>query len=63
MLLICVGLACAGGLGGCYERTVRAKGIGAMNRNVQKPYRSETILDKAVDTTFGQPKPTPARSR
>ncbi|MBX3388456.1 MAG: hypothetical protein KF691_03260 [Phycisphaeraceae bacterium] len=39
--------ALVGGLAGCYERVVRAEGLGAQGVAVQKPYRSETALDKA----------------
>lgn len=41
-------LAIASGAG-CYERVVRAEGLGAQGVAVQKPYRSETPLDKAFD--------------
>lgn len=39
-------VACASG---CYERVVRAEGLGAQGVAVQKPYRSETALDRAFD--------------
>jgi hypothetical protein len=55
--------ACALSLSGCYERTINARGIGAINKNIQKPYRSETVLDKAVDASFGQQRPPTSRSR
>lgn len=42
-----------GGAAGCYERVVRAEGLGAQGIAVQKPYRSETALDRAV---FPEPK-------
>jgi len=40
---------------GCYERVVRAEGLGAQGIAVQKPYRSETKLDHAIDSGFGSP--------
>jgi hypothetical protein len=40
-------------LSGCYERVVRAEGLGAQGVAVQKPYRSETKLDKAFDGNGG----------
>lgn len=33
---------------GCYERVVEARGIGTDGVAVQKPYRSDTALDRAV---------------
>jgi hypothetical protein len=41
-------------LAGCYERVVDARGIGTDSVNVQKPYRSDTALDRAVfpDNSF-----------
>jgi hypothetical protein len=48
--------------GGCYERTVSAKGIGAMGTNVQDGYRSDTAMDRAWDSMFADPrsaKPVP----
>lgn len=36
------------GASGCYERVVRAEGLGTQGVAVQKPYRSETALDKAL---------------
>lgn len=53
MLVLCGVLAI--GSAGCYERVVRAEGLGAQGIAVQKPYRSETPLDKAVDNSFGTP--------
>ncbi|MGH7242430.1 MAG: hypothetical protein ACREJD_03315 [Phycisphaerales bacterium] len=63
---------CVVALAGCYERVVRAEGLGAQGVAVQKPYRSEGPLDKAVfpdkpsdDSGFGtssssiRPPPTP----
>jgi hypothetical protein len=35
-------------LEGCYERVVRAKGFGADQMNVQKPYASDTVLDRTL---------------
>lgn len=36
------------GSAGCYERVIDARGIGTDTVNVQKPYRSETAIDKAL---------------
>jgi hypothetical protein len=47
---------------GCYERTVHAKGIGAMGTKVQEGYRSDTAADRAWDSMFSDPresKPVP----
>lgn len=52
---LALGVAGCFGVGGCYERVVRAEGLGAQGIAVQKPYRSETSLDKAVDSGFGTP--------
>jgi hypothetical protein len=35
-------------VGGCYERVVKAKGLGAGGTAVQKPYASDTAIDRAV---------------
>ncbi len=40
--------ATVGVLGGCYERVIRAKGLGAEGMHVQKPYSSNTALDNAL---------------
>ncbi|MBS0188623.1 MAG: hypothetical protein JSS51_11180 [Planctomycetes bacterium] len=48
VVLSIVGLAATAMAGGCYQRVVRAEGLGAQGVTVQKPYRSETALDKAV---------------
>lgn len=48
--------------GGCYERTVSARGIGAMGTRVQEGYRSDTAMDRAWDSMFADPresKPVP----
>lgn len=47
--LLPVAVLCAVSVGsvGCYERVIDARGIGTDTVNVQKPYRSETALDKA----------------
>jgi len=44
-----VGLLLLGSAAGCYERVVRAEGLGAQSVSVQKPYRSETSIDRAFD--------------
>ncbi|MBN8596253.1 MAG: hypothetical protein J0L78_01130 [Planctomycetes bacterium] len=54
-LAMALGIFACAGAGGCYERVVRAEGLGAQGIAVQKPYRSETSLDKAVDNGFGTP--------
>lgn len=44
-------VACAAGLcvlGGCYERVIKAHGLGADHLAVQKPYASNTALDNAL---------------
>jgi len=43
---------------GCYERVVSSRGIGTSRKAVQKPYRSDTALDRAYDSSFGPPKKT-----
>lgn len=40
--------AAVGVLAGCYERVIRAKGIGAEGMNVQKPYASSTAVENAL---------------
>lgn len=54
---------------GCYERVVRAEGLGAQGVAVQKPYRSETALDKALfpdnnssSSDFSQPSSSSIRT-
>jgi hypothetical protein len=49
-------------LGGCYERTVKARGVGAMGKSLEPSYRSDTAADRWVDSLFGDPresKPAP----
>lgn len=60
--LVAVAAASIAMLGGCYERTVSAKGLGARNTVVQEGYRSNTALDRAWDSLFADPaesKPVP----
>lgn len=45
--------------GGCYERTVSAKGFGASSMDVQKPYRSETMADRWTDKLLNTEKKQP----
>jgi hypothetical protein len=45
-------LAAVGGLSGCYERVVRAKGLGADNYNVSEPYQESGKVDEWI---FGSP--------
>ncbi|HYF14185.1 MAG TPA: hypothetical protein VD971_03835 [Phycisphaerales bacterium] len=42
------------GLAGCYERVVASRGVGGSSVQVQKPYRSDTRLDRAVDGLLGR---------
>lgn len=42
--------AAAAGLGGCYQRVVRAKGLGADRYNVSEPYQESSVVD---DWLFG----------
>lgn len=46
---------------GCYERTVYAQGMGAKGKTIQKPYRSETSLDKWWDSEVMGEKPVKRR--
>ncbi len=39
-------------LGGCYQRVVGARGLGASNTKVSKPYQENTFLD---DWIYGEP--------
>lgn len=56
---VCVAL---GGLCGCYERVVAAKGFGSDRYAVEESYRSDTALDRAWDGSFGAQKP-PTKQR
>jgi hypothetical protein len=42
------------GVAGCYERVVASRGVGGSSVQVQKPYRSDTRLDRAVDSLLGK---------
>lgn len=42
------GAVCVGCISGCYERVIKAKGFGADQMSVQKPYASDTVLDNAL---------------
>lgn len=60
-LLLAAAAAAAGlsaGLGGCYQRVVRAKGLGAEQYNVSEPYQESGKLDEWL---FGSPGPKNAR--
>jgi hypothetical protein len=48
--LAVVGIAAVVALsvGGCYERVIRAKGMGADRYSVQEPYSENTLLDNAI---------------
>lgn len=46
------------GLGGCYQRVVRAKGLGADQYSVSEPYQESGKLDEWL---FGSPGPRNAR--
>lgn len=48
---------------GCYERVVRANGIGSTNTAVQDGYRSNTAADRAVDRIIATPQTTPRAQR
>lgn len=48
----------AAGLGGCYQRVVRAKGLGADQYNVSEPYQESGKVDEWL---FGSPGPKNAR--
>lgn len=50
-----VAAASAGGLGGCYERVVSARGMGADQYRVSEPYQENSKLD---DWVFGERPPT-----
>lgn len=43
---------------GCYQRVVRAKGLGADNYNVSEPYQESGKIDEWL---FGSPGPKNAR--
>jgi len=48
-------------LSGCYERVVRADGLGAASRyDIYEPSTSDTFLDRAFDSLVGT-KPKPRR--
>ncbi|HLP83675.1 MAG TPA: hypothetical protein VK157_04945 [Phycisphaerales bacterium] len=49
-------------ISGCYERTIKSRGIGGMGKSTQSGYRSDTAADRAVDSIFSDPrdaKPAP----
>lgn len=48
-------------LAACYERTTFAQGMGAKSMTIQKPYRSESSLDKWWDSTVMGEKPVQRR--
>ncbi|MCX5690579.1 MAG: hypothetical protein NTV94_12495 [Planctomycetota bacterium] len=60
MCLVLAGAAC---LGGCYERVVSANGIGASTASVQDSYRSNTAADRAIDSVVSKPKPSSRAQR
>ena len=41
-------------LGGCYQRVVGTRGLGASGTRVQPEYRSDTAADRAVDGMLGR---------
>jgi hypothetical protein len=43
-------------LAGCYERTVKARGVGAMGKSLEPSYRSNTAADRAIDSLFSDPR-------
>ena len=47
-------------IGGCYERVIGAKGLGAGGTTIHKPYASDTALDRAV---MGPPQKTTGTRR
>lgn len=61
-LLLSASLLAIAALGGCYERTVKARGVGAMGKSLEPSYRSNTAADRAIDSLFADPreaKPAP----
>jgi hypothetical protein len=46
------------GLGGCYQRVVRAKGLGADQYTISEPYQESGKVDEWL---FGSPGPKNAR--
>ncbi len=49
---LCAGmLIVASGMQGCYERVVGARGLGASNYEIQKPYQENSKVD---DWIFGE---------
>lgn len=40
--------AMAAASGGCYERVISARGMGADRYTVQKPYAENTLVDNAI---------------
>jgi predicted small secreted protein len=61
-ILITVSFLVVFSLAGCYERTTKARGVGAMGRSAQSGYRSDTAADRAVDSIFSDSrdsKPSP----
>jgi len=46
--------ACCLAMSGCYERVVRADGLGASTRyDIYEPTESDTFLDRAYDDLVG----------
>jgi hypothetical protein len=54
-----VATLCVLSMGGCYQRVVRAKGLGADNYNVSEPYQESGKLDEWI---FGTPGPSGKRA-
>lgn len=59
--LCLLGLGCmlVGASGGCYERTVSAKGLGADQYQISEPYQSNNKLD---DWLFGPQQPKKSKN-
>lgn len=54
-------VAAMGVCGGCYERTVSAKGLGATGMTIQPSNRSNTALDRWYDRVTSEPTPQEKR--
>lgn len=60
LITVALAAAAAVALGGCYERVISAKGLGADQYQVSEPYQSDSAVDKWL---FGpQQKPKAGRS-
>jgi hypothetical protein len=54
MRVILMLLAAVLALGGCYQRVVGTRGLGAAGTRVHPEYRSDTAADRAVDGMLGR---------